>query len=46
MNSSEAKMVLYEPVVEWICGMAYVDFEVEKPAYSAANRTNGTNGVH
>ncbi|KAF2804085.1 protocatechuate-dioxygenase subunit beta [Mytilinidion resinicola] len=43
MNSSKAKMLLYEPVVEWICGMAYVDFEVGKTTNGA---TNGTNGAH
>ncbi|KAI0002655.1 protocatechuate-dioxygenase subunit beta [Xylariaceae sp. FL0662B] len=30
MKGSPAKLLLYEPVLEWICGMTYVDFEVEK----------------
>ncbi|KAF4311794.1 putative extradiol ring-cleavage dioxygenase class III protein subunit b protein [Botryosphaeria dothidea] len=28
MGGEKAKLLLYEPVLEWICGMAYVDFEV------------------
>ncbi|KAL0263028.1 hypothetical protein SLS55_002003 [Diplodia seriata] len=28
MGGKRAKLLLYEPVLEWICGMAYVDFEV------------------
>ena len=28
MGGKEAKLVLYEPVIEWICGMSYVDYEV------------------
>ncbi|GME65135.1 protocatechuate-dioxygenase subunit beta [Neofusicoccum parvum] len=38
MGGKKAKLLLYEPVLEWICGMAYVDFEVGK-------ETNGSNGV-
>ncbi|KAF2661500.1 protocatechuate-dioxygenase subunit beta [Lophiostoma macrostomum CBS 122681] len=50
MGGSKAKLVLYEPVIEWICGMSYVDFEVEKEGANGytngVNGTNGTNGVH
>lgn len=28
MGGAKSRLVLYEPVMEWICGMAYVDFEV------------------
>ncbi|KAI9737956.1 MAG: hypothetical protein M1834_009326 [Cirrosporium novae-zelandiae] len=28
MRGESAKLLCYEPVVEWICGMTYVDFEV------------------
>ncbi|KAF2105967.1 protocatechuate-dioxygenase subunit beta [Lophiotrema nucula] len=48
MGGSRAKLLLYEPVIEWICGMSYVDFEVlEKGVNGHTNgATNGTNGVH
>lgn len=51
MGGSPAKLLLYEPVIEWICGMTYVDFEVEqKTTYTGTiattNGTNGTNGIH
>lgn len=47
MGGSQAKLLLYEPVTEWICGMSYVDFEVEKGQTNSTNtHTNGTNGVH
>ncbi|KAH8892676.1 protocatechuate-dioxygenase subunit beta [Thozetella sp. PMI_491] len=45
MGGGKAKLLLYEPVMEWICGMTYVDFEVQA-AGAAANGVNGTNGVH
>ncbi|KKY16861.1 putative protocatechuatedioxygenase subunit beta [Phaeomoniella chlamydospora] len=28
MKGAPSKMLLYEPVIEWICGMVYQDFEV------------------
>lgn len=28
MGGDKAKLLLYEPVMEWICGMTYVDYEV------------------
>jgi 2,3-dihydroxyphenylpropionate 1,2-dioxygenase len=52
MNGKPAKLNLYEPVIEWICGMTYVDFEVGKQAVSNGGASNGThtngstNGVH
>ena len=39
MGGKKAKKLLYEPVFEWVCGMAYVDFEVGKDS-------TVTNGVH
>lgn len=30
MGGNKAKLLLYEPVMEWICGMTYVDFEVQQ----------------
>lgn len=42
MGGSKAKLLLYRPVIEWICGMTYVDFQVQE----TANGVNGTNGVH
>ena len=39
MGGKKAKKLLYEPTLEWISGMAYVDFEVGK-------HTMETNGVH
>ena len=41
MGGRKATKVLYELVLEWITGMAYVDFEVGKETFQA----NG-NGVH
>ncbi|KAL3442864.1 Extradiol ring-cleavage dioxygenase, class III enzyme, subunit B [Aspergillus insuetus] len=29
MDGAKSRLVLYEPVMEWICGMAYIDFGVE-----------------
>jgi 2,3-dihydroxyphenylpropionate 1,2-dioxygenase len=29
MDGAKSRLVLYEPVMEWICGMAYVDFDVK-----------------
>lgn len=28
MRGAKSKLLIYEPVMEWICGMTYVDFEV------------------
>lgn len=28
MGGKKAKLLLYEAVIEWICGMSYVDWEV------------------
>jgi 2,3-dihydroxyphenylpropionate 1,2-dioxygenase len=28
MKGAKSKMILYEPVVEWVCGMVYQDFQV------------------
>ena len=39
MGGRKAKKLLYEPVLEWVCGMAYVDFEVGK-------ETDGVNGAN
>ncbi|CAK7208916.1 hypothetical protein SCUCBS95973_000275 [Sporothrix curviconia] len=48
MGGSKAKLLLYEPVIEWICGMTYLDYAVveDAPATNGAS-TNGTstNGV-
>lgn len=30
MDGAPSKLLVYEPVMEWICGMTYVDFQVEK----------------
>lgn len=30
MGGSAARLLLYEPVMEWICGMTYVDFEIKQ----------------
>lgn len=54
MGGEKARLVLYEAVIEWICGMSYVDYEVAKGAeMSNGSTTNGThangvetNGVH
>ncbi|KAL1868352.1 hypothetical protein Plec18167_008277 [Paecilomyces lecythidis] len=48
MGGKKAKMLLYEPVLEWICGMAYVDFEVGKETngLNGRNGTKRTIGVH
>ena len=49
MRGSPVKLLLYEPVIEWICGMSYVDFQVGGEANGAnghANGVNGSNGVH
>lgn len=46
MDGAKAKLLLYEPVVEWICGMSYVDYEVEKRTSYINGVTNGTNGLH
>ncbi|KAI1080825.1 protocatechuate-dioxygenase subunit beta [Whalleya microplaca] len=43
MKASPAKLLLYEPVIEWICGMTYVDFEVAKKG-EQLNGTHLTNG--
>jgi 2,3-dihydroxyphenylpropionate 1,2-dioxygenase len=29
MEGAKSGLLLYEPVMEWICGMGYMDFEVE-----------------
>lgn len=51
MGGAKSKLLLYEPVIEWICGMSYVDYEVEKPTSYVPDTSNGTtnghtNGVH
>jgi 2,3-dihydroxyphenylpropionate 1,2-dioxygenase len=48
MKGSKAKLLLYEPVVEWICGMSYVSYDIEESESDGdTNGTNGhTNGVH
>lgn len=51
MCGEKAKLLLYEPVIEWICGMTYVDYGVSDGKEGAAveptaNGTNGTNGTH
>ncbi|RDW57594.1 hypothetical protein BP6252_13676 [Coleophoma cylindrospora] len=30
MRGAKSKLLVYEPVIEWICGMTYVDFEITK----------------
>ncbi|KAF2000363.1 protocatechuate-dioxygenase subunit beta [Amniculicola lignicola CBS 123094] len=45
MGGSKAKLLLYEPVIEWICGMSYVDYEVEKGTNGTNGHTNGSNGA-
>ena len=44
MDGAKAKLLLYEPVIEWICGMSYIDYEVEKPTTYVNGQTDGTNG--
>lgn len=47
MGGKEANLLCYEPVIEWICGMSYVDFEVLKKSVNGTNGfTNGMNSVH
>ncbi len=51
MRGEKAKLLLYEPVIEWICGMTYVDYRVSDgkeggAVEPTANGTNGTNGTH
>lgn len=51
MYGQEAKLVLYEEVIEWICGMAYVDYEITKTTTNGVEsngaHTNGaTDGAH
>ncbi|CAK7207310.1 hypothetical protein SEUCBS139899_010120 [Sporothrix eucalyptigena] len=46
MGGNKAKLLLYEPVIEWICGMTYVDYEVTAPSTFVTNDVNGTNGVN
>ncbi|KAL2007733.1 hypothetical protein VTN00DRAFT_7715 [Thermoascus crustaceus] len=45
MRGAPSMLLAYEPVLEWICGMTSVDFEVSK---SKADTNGGvkTNGVH
>ena len=45
MGGKKAKLLLYEPVIEWICGMAYVDWEVGVTAAAANGHAEGRNGV-
>lgn len=48
MGGTKAELLLYEPVMEWICGMSYVQFlpkEEEDGANGVhANGTDGANG--
>ena len=45
MGGKKAKLVLYEPVMEWICGMGYVDWEVVADTNGTSNgHSNGVNG--
>ncbi|KAF2641313.1 protocatechuate-dioxygenase subunit beta [Massarina eburnea CBS 473.64] len=47
MGGNKSRLLLYEPITEWICGMSYVDFEVGKRHVDeGTNRVNGANGVH
>ncbi|KAF7192469.1 2,3-dihydroxyphenylpropionate/2,3-dihydroxicinnamic acid 1,2-dioxygenase [Pseudocercospora fuligena] len=35
MGGKSCSLVMYEPVIEWICGMAYVDYRSRSPARMA-----------
>ncbi|TVY30690.1 2,3-dihydroxyphenylpropionate/2,3-dihydroxicinnamic acid 1,2-dioxygenase [Lachnellula hyalina] len=30
MKGAKSRLLVYEPVIEWICGMTYVDFDLGK----------------